>query len=74
MTDSQIYDALRKGEEYLGIDRIRLLESKIREFKSIGIVAENAMQSQALIQLKNNYCQRKRCLSCRFGHVLLNRG
>jgi len=45
-----------------------------REFKSIGIVAENAMQSQALIQLKNNYCQRKRCLSCRFGHVLLNRG
>ncbi len=45
-----------------------------REFKSIGIAAENAMQSQALIQLKNNYCQRKRCLSCRFGHVLLNRG
>ena len=37
MTDSQIYDALRKGEEYLGIDRIRLLESKIREFKSIGV-------------------------------------
>ena len=45
----------------------------IREFRSIGIVAENAMQSQALIQLKNNYCLKKRCLSCRFGHLLLNR-
>lgn len=45
-----------------------------REFKSMGITAENAMQTQAMIQLKNNYCAKKRCLSCRFGHVLLNRG
>ncbi len=45
-----------------------------REFKSMGITAENAMQTQAMIQLKNNYCAKKRCLSCRFGHILLNRG
>ncbi len=45
-----------------------------REFKSMGISAENAMQTQAMIQLKNNYCAKKRCLSCRFGHILLNRG
>ena len=45
-----------------------------REFKSMGITAENAMQTQAMIQLKNNYCTKKRCLSCRFGHILLNRG
>lgn len=45
-----------------------------REFNSMGITAENAMQTQALIQLKNNYCTKKRCLDCRFGHVLLNRG
>ena len=44
-----------------------------REFLSMGITAENAMQSQAMLQLKNNYCIKKRCLSCRFGHVLLNR-
>jgi len=44
-----------------------------REFKLMGITAENASQSQALIQLKNNYCSKKRCLNCRFGHVLLNR-
>lgn len=42
-----------------------------REFNNLGIVAENAMQSQALIQLKNNYCIKKQCLYCRFGHVLL---
>jgi len=44
-----------------------------REFKSMGIIVDNAVQSQALIQLKNNYCSKKRCLSCRFGHLLLNR-
>jgi len=43
----------------------------IRQFASIGITTENAMQTQALIQLKNNYCTKKRCLSCRFGHVLV---
>ena len=47
--------------------------SVTREFKSMGITAENAMQTQAMIQLKNNYCTKKRCLSCRFGHILLNR-
>ncbi len=42
-----------------------------REFGSMGIVAENAMQSQALIQLKNYYCIKKQCLACRFGQLLL---
>ncbi len=45
----------------------------VREFKTMGIIAENAMQSQALIQLETVYCAKKRCLSCRFGHILLNR-
>jgi len=43
-----------------------------RQFSTAGIKADNAMQSQALIQLKNNYCAKKQCLNCRFGHVLLN--
>jgi len=45
--------------------------SIIRQFNTSGITAENAMQTQALIQLKTNYCAKKRCLNCRFGHVLL---
>ncbi len=44
----------------------------IRNFKDRGIKAENAMQSQALLQLKNNYCDKKRCLDCRIGYLLLN--
>ena len=43
-----------------------------RHFKDRGIKANNAMQSQALIQLKNNYCDKKRCLECRIGYLLLN--
>lgn len=46
--------------------------SIVREFQSIGVSSENAMQSQALIQLKKNYCLKKLCLNCRFGHILLN--
>ena len=30
-----------------------------------------AFESQALIQLRRNYCQTSRCLECRFGHYLL---
>ena len=44
----------------------------IRNFKDRGVNAQNAMQSQALIQLKNNYCDKKRCLECRIGYLLLS--
>jgi len=57
---------------------IRLLEqtpgetnSIINKWKLTGIHADNALQTQALIQLKNNYCDKKRCLSCRIGIRLL---
>jgi hypothetical protein len=32
---------------------------------------ENALESQALIELKNNYCDNKRCLQCAIGFKLL---
>lgn len=38
---------------------------------SIGIKAENAFESQALIQLRREYCDRSECLRCRFGSALL---
>ncbi len=46
----------------------------ISHFNELGIVARNAMQSQALIQLKNAYCNKKRCLHCSIGHQLLKSG
>lgn len=40
-------------------------------FIQLGIKADNALQSQALLQLKGKYCDLKRCLDCRIGHELL---
>ncbi len=44
-----------------------------RKFRERGVQVQNAMQSQALIQLKKNYCSTKRCLVCRFGFLLLKK-
>ena len=35
------------------------------------VKANNAFDSQALIELKNEYCMKKKCLNCRIGHNLL---
>ena len=41
-------------------------------FKQLGCEIEDALESQASIQLKTNYRNQRRCLSCTFGHKLLN--
>ncbi len=40
-------------------------------FKQTGIIIKSAFDSQALIQLKNNYCSLKKCLDCAVGNKLL---
>jgi len=45
--------------------------SIIQQWEQIGISSENAAQSQALLQLKNEYCSKKRCLDCSIGSKLL---
>ncbi len=40
-------------------------------FKQTGINIKSAFDSQALIQLKNNYCSSKKCLDCAVGNKLL---
>ena len=47
--------------------------SIISNFSALEIKAKNAMESQALIQLKNNYCTKKRCLQCAIGNSLLRK-
>jgi hypothetical protein len=42
-----------------------------RNWAQCGITAANAMESQALIHLKQNYCVAKKCLQCRIGNYLL---
>lgn len=43
----------------------------IRRFAPAGLTPENAAQSQALIQLYNNYCSCRRCLDCHIGHNII---
>jgi hypothetical protein len=41
------------------------------EWKKHSVLNENALDSQALIELKNNYCDQKYCLKCAIGNKLL---
>jgi hypothetical protein len=57
---------------------IRILEqlpaeenSLISKWEKTGINSENALQTQALIELKHSYCEKKICLHCRIGNALL---
>ncbi len=45
----------------------------VRKFASAGIEVRSALDSQALIQLYNEYCMAKKCLYCRIGHKLLSK-
>jgi len=45
-----------------------------KEWEAAGIEVESAFYSQALIQLRNDYCKKRRCLNCRIGNKLLSSG
>lgn len=43
----------------------------MRQWKACSITVDTAADSQALIQLKRNYCDRRDCLRCRFAYEYL---
>ena len=45
----------------------------IRMWQQVGLEVKTAGDSQALIQLKKEYCDKKDCLRCRFGYEYLKR-
>lgn len=45
--------------------------SVVEMFAGAGIKARDAFTSQALIQLRRAYCERRKCLYCRIGHRML---
>ncbi|AVR45735.1 DUF2851 domain-containing protein [Christiangramia fulva] len=71
--------------KYLGEDRNDFLfdlisaipaeeNSVVSIFKKLNSsMGKNAMQSQALLQLKNNYCDQNRCLKCEWGAQILQK-
>jgi hypothetical protein len=46
----------------------------IKEWQSAGIDADTAFITQGLIQLRNSYCKKRRCLDCGIGNKLLMLG
>ena len=66
------------GNETLCQRAVNLLEELkaednriIRIWRECGLKVDNAADSQALIQLKREYCDMKKCLHCRFGYEYL---
>lgn len=55
--------ALMPGEKNTIVDR----------WKMLGLNARNAGDAQGLLELKNEFCNRKRCLDCKIGTYLLGR-
>jgi len=50
-------------------------ENKIlAEWEAAGLNAESAFFSQALIQLRNEYCKKRKCLNCRIGNNIISQG
>ena len=69
---------LQHNEERLKDKAIRWLEeiapeknSITKGFERLGFLNKNAFDSQALLQLKNTYCNHKRCLQCAIGNSFL---
>lgn len=46
----------------------------MRQWQACGLAVKNAADSQALIQLKKEYCDRHDCLRCRFAYEYLRYG
>jgi hypothetical protein len=68
----------RSGNNTLTERSIEILEktdgennSITRRWEKLGIDISTASRTQALLELKSNYCDRKKCLSCRIGIFLL---
>jgi len=59
------------------VDFLHLLPAErnsiISSFTQLKLSSENAWDSQALIQLKTQYCDLKRCLNCEIGNQLLRK-
>lgn len=43
----------------------------LKQWKRIGLPPRNALESQGLLELYNNWCQKKQCLKCEIGRLIL---
>jgi len=72
------YKSLREENEKMQEQILAFLEELqpddnhiIKKWKKTGVIVSNAYQSQALIELYNEYCTYKKCLNCQIGVKIL---
>jgi hypothetical protein len=70
--------ARQTGIDYFRQNAITFLETLppesnhiIRGWEKIGLQVSNAFHSQSLLQLKNNYCNFRKCLFCQIGNQII---
>jgi hypothetical protein len=74
-----VYGMTKKDEHYKGralslLEQIPAEKNRITKmWKELGMEINDAFHSQAFIQLKNNYCDKKNCLRCHIGYQLINK-
>lgn len=68
----------KQNKNYLKNRALEFLEklppennSIITNWKNLGIEVHSAFETQALLQLKNIYCEKKKCLNCQIGVKLV---
>ena len=72
-----VYGKTNQKEEL--VDKaLKLLESIksennsiIKNWTELGVKSSNAMQTQSLLELKNNFCSQKKCLNCSIGNKII---
>lgn len=75
----QYFEGILKGNSVEKERAFQMLENippesnnEIMQWEKVGLIPENALHTQALLQLHRNYCQSGRCLECRLGRQILS--
>jgi len=72
----QYYNDFQSGD--VAMDLLALIKPEnntiLKKWKKMGVIAHSAMDSQGLLELKNEFCDFNRCLNCKIGHKLIEGG
>lgn len=74
-----VYGKQKADERYIerAMDFLEQTEGEnnsiIKKWESLGVSVKTAHSTQALLQLKNEYCDSKKCLNCSIGNYILKK-
>jgi hypothetical protein len=74
-----VYGKLKNKPEYTEkalkfLEELKAENNSIIElWQQLGIKPTNAFDTQALLQLRNEYCNFKRCIKCKIGSIIINK-